>query len=99
MCVHVVVTKQMVSINVINLRAAARRWQDEVSKQSVSCFGQLSIRSRKEGRPIACSTKPKGKKLGDLQPLIRVLITGHASKLRLAVINKVLSQKNGHPDG
>jgi hypothetical protein len=39
------------------------------------------------------------KKLGDLQPLIRVLITGHASKLRLGVINKVLSQKNGHPDG
>lgn len=60
---------------------------DEVSKQRVSWFGQLSIRSRTEGS-IACSTNQKknqGIALFSRQALIRVLIVGdHASKLRLA---------------
>lgn len=60
--------------------------QDEVSKQSVSWFGQLSIRSRTD-RSIACfanQKKNQGIASFSRQALIRVLNVGdHASKLRL----------------
>ena len=80
--------------------------QDEVSKQSVSWFGQLSIRSRTrrtERSTIACfanQKKTRGSHFFLRQALIRVLIAGdHASKLRLACLwlssEQILSQKNG----
>lgn len=63
--------------------------QDEVSKQSVSWFGQLSIRIRTE-RSIACFANQKkiqGIAFLPRQALIRVLIVGdHASKLRLTCL-------------
>jgi hypothetical protein len=80
---------------------ATRRWQDGVSKQSVSCFGQLSSRSRTE-QSIACYANRKSRGL-IFKPAAdsRVLIVGdHASKLRLASCchQQILSQKNGHAD-
>ena len=60
--------------------------QNEISKQSVSWFGQPSIRSRTERR-IACFAnrrQTKGSHFFSRQALIRVLIVGdHASKSRL----------------